>query len=343
MRRRLFTLLAATLPSVSPSAGAAGSCVLEVDGEPHSMPHIVVVVSPTTVSDLQGVHPVTEHWVLCTMAPLEPRQELMGDPLGAYQMAALMLDDDDRVEVQLAHDGRVRRVNAHRGDFVGSPPLDGDLPIAFAGDLAGARARGTLATRTPVLQPPTPWFDREARWELRVELDGVPIVGREVEADADSTDPAAPTPVEGGPPGGTVALSSAARQASGALRALEAALPQPPAIVQLVVFQGGVATATVVGNGETVDYRLLAGSVQGPEPMDPQYLPCPAALPPGAVDLAALGPLWDDAPARAGAPESGTLQIVVSQHPCGTPWVQVTVEGPRSVYYAGDGSFLRSD
>ena len=158
------------------SAGAENRCVLETDGVEHALPNIYVAREEAFVAE--SPQPVSHHWVFCTRHPVEPNPAL-GDWLVATRMAILQLDEDDRVEVQVAHDGGVRRVGMSWGNLQADSPLDDpDLPVRFEGTMTEGRAQGRVITAAPMKTGPMPAHDAEVDWQISITLDA-PILGAE--------------------------------------------------------------------------------------------------------------------------------------------------------------------
>ncbi|MEM1204913.1 MAG: hypothetical protein AAGN66_16910 [Acidobacteriota bacterium] len=165
--------LALSAPALSAPALAESRCVLETDGVEHLLPHIYIAPEAAFVT---GPEPVTQHWIFCTRHPIEPNPAY-GDWGAAVRVAILQLQEDDRVEVLVAHDGRVRRAGMTWDHLQAeSPHDDPDLPLRFEGSFADGRARGELVTSAPMKQSPTPWHDAELQWKITINLDA-PILG----------------------------------------------------------------------------------------------------------------------------------------------------------------------
>jgi len=144
------------------------------------------------------------------------------------------------------------------------------------------------------------------------------------------------------PPRGN--LSGSAQAFAAALDALMAAVPKPPAIVQLVSFGKDRVTVSVsAGSGKVEEYMVRDGNVTGPRPVDTRWLGCKDGLAPGALDVALLPALWDDAVRRLGKPGVNVSQIVVGQYPCGSAFINVSFPGAGSFKYDGAGRPLAGD
>lgn len=163
---------------LSVSAAAENRCVLETDGVEHTLPHVYVAREGTTIADAKGTHSVDQHWIFCSRHPIEPNPAY-GDWLAAARIAILQLPEDDRVEVLVAHDGRVRRASA-TWESMQAESLhdDPDLPVRFEGTIEDGRARGQVSTETAMKQGPTPWHDAEFLWRVAITLDA-PVLGSE--------------------------------------------------------------------------------------------------------------------------------------------------------------------
>lgn len=173
-----FVLGIATTLVLSASAVAENRCILETDGVEHALPHIYVAREAATVAGEAGAHQVAQHWIFCSRHPIEPNPAY-GDWLAAARIAILQLAEDDRVEVLVAHDGRVRRAGMTWGNMQAeSPHDDPDLPMRFEGTIRDGRARGQVVTSAPMKQGPTPWHDADVQWRVAITLDA-PVLGGE--------------------------------------------------------------------------------------------------------------------------------------------------------------------
>ncbi len=152
---------------------------------------------------------------------------------------------------------------------------------------------------------------------------------------------AARPPVPHGPPVTAAersTLSAPARTFAASLDALLDAVPDPPAIVQLVAFASGVVSVSVsTASGAVEQYMIRGGKITGPTPVDTRWLDCTAGLAPGALDRDRLPALWDDAVTRLGKPDTAVYQLIVGQHPCGSAWINVSFAAAGSVKYDGRG------
>ncbi|MCG6962352.1 MAG: hypothetical protein LJE95_03685 [Acidobacteria bacterium] len=133
-------------------------------------------------------------------------------------------------------------------------------------------------------------------------------------------------------------LSGSAQRFAAALDALMAEVPKPPAIVQLVSFgKDRVSVSVSTGSGKVEEYSIRDGKVKGPRAVDTRWLNCKGGLAPGALDVALLPALWDDAVARLGKPGVNVSQIIVGQYPCGSAFINVSFGGAGSFKYNGAG------
>jgi hypothetical protein len=137
------------------------------------------------------------------------------------------------------------------------------------------------------------------------------------------------------------ALSADARWLAGALEAVEAAIPRPIALVQLVAYFPSMLALSVDRGDRVEDWTWRDGQIHGPRDIDTSGLECGRGMVPGALTLARLPALRDDAAGRIASPDDGVARIVVGQHPCGTPFISLPLRGGGRVLYAGDGHFLR--
>lgn len=139
------------------------------------------------------------------------------------------------------------------------------------------------------------------------------------------------------PAAGRSGLSERARAIAEGLEALEAAIPGPLAVVQLVVFPGMISLS--VEDDGVHEWTWRGGELSGPKDVDTRWLECRTGMAPDALSVESLPGIWDDATRRVGA--GAPLQLVVGQYPCGTAFINVPFDGGRRVQYGGDGRFVK--
>lgn len=136
------------------------------------------------------------------------------------------------------------------------------------------------------------------------------------------------------------ALSPEAQALARGLDALQAALERPASLVSLVAYPPAMVTLSVArGDGTAEGWTWREGELYGPRDVDVSGLECRSGLAPGALRLARLPALHDDAVRRVG-PGQTAAKIVIGQRPCGTPETRVTLSGGARVVYTGDGRLV---
>jgi len=130
-------------------------------------------------------------------------------------------------------------------------------------------------------------------------------------------------------------LTESAKTLAKALDDLQKAVPENPAVVQMMYQVPTMVTFSVETGKGVREWTWVGGKVSGPNPVDTQWLQCKKGMPAKALTLARLPSVLDDATKRVG--NGKPLQLVVGQGPCGTASVYIAFDNRRSVQYEGDG------